>query len=240
MALTEYRQKRDFAKTKEPKGRKFLRKRKAKELSFVVQKHDASRLHYDFRLEFDGVLKSWSVPKGPSLDPRDKRLAVEVEDHPLDYASFEGVIPAGQYGGGDVIVWDRGTWESESGDIADALKKGHLKFSLKGEKLGGSWALVRTSLPARKPQWLLIKHKDEFAKAHENYDVVAENPESVKTGRLLPRDEGKERVNPRAGGKKKPRSSRASSNRNSRNTQAPPLKARSGFTKSNSTAIGRS
>lgn len=259
MALTEYWKKRDFKKTKEPSGRKTKRRSKAKELSFVIQKHDASHLHYDFRLEFDGVLKSWSVPKGPSLDPHDKRLAVEVEDHPLDYASFEGVIPAGEYGGGDVIVWDRGTWESEGGDIGEQLRKGNLKFSLDGEKLKGSWALVRTSRPAKKPQWLLIKHTDEFSRAHEEYDVIAEHPESVKTGNLLPRDEGEDRAdrnarlatydhmtptpangkqpskskrstkrkpvtakrastkaNPRAGGKKKPKSSRVSSSRSSR------------------------
>lgn len=241
MALTEYWRKRDFEKTKEPSGRQRVTKRKAKELSFVIQKHDASHLHYDFRLEFDGVLKSWSVPKGPSLDPADKRLAVQVEDHPLDYASFEGVIPAGQYGGGDVIVWDRGSWQSEDGDIAEQLRKGHLKFSLKGEKLNGSWALVRLGRPSKKPQWLLIKHRDEFAREHSDYDIVAEHPESVKTGRLLPRDEGEERsdrdkrlsqykkmtrtktharkmANPRAGGKKKPKNSRASSARSSRSS----------------------
>jgi bifunctional non-homologous end joining protein LigD len=237
MALTEYWKKRDFNKTKEPSGKKAKAKRKAKELSFVIQKHDASHLHYDFRLEFDGVLKSWAVPKGPSLDPHDKRLAMEVEDHPLDYASFEGVIPAGEYGGGDVIVWDRGTWECENGDIATALKKGNLKFSLKGEKLGGSWALVRTGRPSRKPQWLLIKHTDEFSKAVEEYDVVAEHPESVTTGNLLPRDEGEEKTakqkrlasydkmtakkkaasKKKTAVKKKPKNSRASSSRSSRN-----------------------
>jgi bifunctional non-homologous end joining protein LigD len=194
MALNDYWRKRDFKKTKEPSGKaasrgKSARARKAKALSFVIQKHDASHLHYDFRLEFDGVLKSWSIPKGPSLDPADKRLAVEVEDHPLDYASFEGVIPAGEYGGGDVIVWDRGTWESEK-DIKDSLKVGRLEFELKGEKLEGSWVLIRTGRPSKKPQWLLIKRHDEFAKVHEEYDVIAEHPESVKTGNLLPRDQG--------------------------------------------------
>jgi bifunctional non-homologous end joining protein LigD len=178
MALNDYWRKRDFKKTKEPSGKaasrgKSARARKAKALSFVIQKHDASHLHYDFRLEFDGVLKSWSIPKGPSLDPADKRLAVEVEDHPLDYASFEGVIPAGEYGGGDVIVWDRGTWESEK-DIKDSLKVGRLEFELKGEKLEGSWVLIRTGRPSKKPQWLLIKRHDEFAKVHEEYDVIAE------------------------------------------------------------------
>ena len=205
MALKEYWRKRDFKKTKEPSGKKAkARKKVAKTakkvaakskskskltaLSFVIQKHDASHLHYDFRLEFAGVLKSWSVPKGPSLDPAEKRLAVEVEDHPLDYASFEGVIPAGEYGGGDVIVWDRGTWKSEK-NIASSLKTGRLEFSLKGEKLAGNWILIRTGRPSKKPQWLLIKRHDDFAKSHDEYDVVAEHPESVKTGHLLPRDE---------------------------------------------------
>ena len=278
MALTEYWKKRDFSKTKEPSGKKTARKAKAKELSFVIQKHDASHLHYDFRLEFDGVLKSWSVPKGPSLDPHDKRLAVEVEDHPLDYATFEGVIPAGEYGGGDVIVWDRGTWECENGDIAAALKKGNLKFSLKGTKLAGSWALVRTSRPSKKPQWLLIKHTDAFSKSHDEFDVVAEHPESVKTGDLLPRDKGEEREarntrlatydhmteTPMPKGKKaktpakkktlskkapvkkaktvkkKPKSSRASSSRSSQSSLKKRPQARSGSTKSNSTATARS
>jgi bifunctional non-homologous end joining protein LigD len=263
MALTEYWRKRDFTKTKEPSGReharKGLSKKKTKELSFVVQKHDASHLHYDFRLEFEGVLKSWSVPKGPSLDPHDKRLAIEVEDHPLGYASFEGVIPAGEYGGGDVIVWDRGTWSSD-GDIGEQLRKGNLKFTLKGEKLEGSWALVRTHRPSKKPQWLLIKHTDEYSRSHEEYDVVAEHPESVKTGRLLPRDEGEDKqekaerlshytemtpVKAKARKsartvKKKPKSSRASSSRSSQSSSKHRRKARSGSTKLNSTATARS
>src|ERR1700760_677056 len=136
MALKEYRRKRNFRNTPEPSGGGS----RQKSLIFVVQLHHASHRHYDFRLEFDGVLKSWSVPKGPSFDPADKRLAVEVEDHPLDYATFEGVIPAGQYGGGDVIVWDRGTWSSEK-DLAESFKKGRLEFTLKGEKLEGAWVL---------------------------------------------------------------------------------------------------
>lgn len=194
MALQDYWRKRDFKKTTEPSGHRrrvaksaTTRRSKTKALSFVIQKHDASHLHYDFRLEYDGLLKSWSVPKGPSFDPTDKRLAVEVEDHPLDYASFEGVIPAGEYGGGDVIVWDRGTWICE-GDIAEGFRKGRLEFTLKGKKLGGAWILVRTGRPSKKPQWLLIKRHDEFARSHDEYDVVAEHPESVKTGELLPRD----------------------------------------------------
>src|SRR5881398_1244571 len=136
--IDTYNRKRDFSKTKEPKGRKL----KGKGDSFVVQKHDASRLHWDFRLELDGVLKSWAVPKGPSLDPDEKRLAVHTEDHPLDYGGFEGTIPKGQYGGGTVLLWDRGTWEPE-GDPHKAYAKGHLNFRLEGEKLHGAWHLVR-------------------------------------------------------------------------------------------------
>jgi bifunctional non-homologous end joining protein LigD len=139
MPLKEYRKKRDFSKTPEPAGKESPRVRK-RGLSFVIQKHAASRLHYDFRLEWDGTLKSWSVPRGPSFDPAEKRLAVEVEDHPVEYGGFEGTIPKGQYGGGSVLLWDRGTWEPvEPPDFA----KGRLKFNLFGEKLNGRWALVR-------------------------------------------------------------------------------------------------
>src|SRR6516225_9697564 len=146
MGLREYRQKRDFAKTPEPAGAagKAARRGKAPaRLGYVIQKHAARRLHYDFRLELDGVLKSWAVPKGPSLDPQAKRLAVHVEDHPLDYADFEGVIPEGQYGGGTVLVWDTGTWTPLDDGPADALRRGSLKFELHGKKLSGRWALVR-------------------------------------------------------------------------------------------------
>ena len=139
MALERYRKKRDFSKTPEPRGK---RRKRGSKLSFVIQKHDASRLHYDFRLELDGVLKSWAVPKGPSLDPTQRRLAVQVEDHPIEYADFEGIIPHGEYGGGTVLVWDRGTWTPEE-DPERGLASGALKFSLDGEKLSGSWALVR-------------------------------------------------------------------------------------------------
>src|SRR5713101_2451062 len=142
MGLREYRRKRDFKKTPEPSGKAAARRHKG-ELLFVIQKHAASRLHYDFRLELDRVLKSWAVPKGPSLDPADKRLAMHVEDHPLDYGSFEGIIPKGEYGGGTVLLWDRGSWEPV-GDPHQGYAKGHLKFELDGEKLKGGWTLVKT------------------------------------------------------------------------------------------------
>ncbi len=141
MALEEYRRKRDFKKTPEPAPK--VARKKTRELFFCVQKHLASHLHYDFRLEHDGVLLSWAVPKGPSLDPKTKRLAMKVEDHPLEYGEFEGVIPEG-YGAGIVMLWDRGTWTPEVDDIDAALKKGDLKFTLNGYKLKGSWVLVRT------------------------------------------------------------------------------------------------
>ncbi len=139
MPLQEYRRKRDFKKTPEPRGK---RGPAHKQLAFLIQKHDASHLHYDFRLELDGVLKSWAVPKGPDLDPAQKRLAMQVEDHPLEYGNFEGTIPKGQYGGGTVMLWDRGTWEP-IGDAREGLHEGHLKFILHGEKLRGRWMLVR-------------------------------------------------------------------------------------------------
>lgn len=181
--LGEYNRKRDFNITAEPQGEKKKSKKGAHALTFVIQKHAARRLHYDFRLEMDGTLKSWAVPKGPSLDPKDKRLAVHVEDHPLSYASFEGSIPQGQYGGGDVIVWDRGIWLPHDDPVA-AHKAGKLKFTLIGEKLKGDWTLVKTHLQASgdKEQWLLIKERDTSARAIEDYDVVAELPKSVISG----------------------------------------------------------
>jgi len=174
MGLRQYKEKRDFRRTSEPAGR--VHPREA--FSFVVQKHHARRLHYDFRLEFGGVLKSWAVPKGPSLDPREKRLAAHVEDHPLEYAGFEGVIPEGQYGAGKVIVWDRGTWVPV-GDPAEGYRAGRLKFRLEGSKLRGGWMLVR--MRARDPgegdkNWLLIKERDEHA---ATTDITRERPESV-------------------------------------------------------------
>ena len=177
--LAKYRSMRDFSRTAEPSGAG-ARKRAGR--SFVIQQHAARRMHYDFRLELDGVLLSWSVPKGPSLSPADRRLAVRTEDHPLDYADFEGIIPQGQYGGGTVCVWDRGTWEPE-GDPREAMRKGRLTFVLEGEKLHGRWHLVKTKGDAKHENWLLFKSRDEAA--NENADIVAERPESVATGRTL-------------------------------------------------------
>ena len=178
--LSTYRQKRDFEKTPEPSGKTAVAP--SKQRRFVIQKHDATRLHYDLRLEFDGVFKSWAVTKGPSLDPHDKRLAVEVEDHPLDYGDFEGTIPEGQYGGGTVMLWDRGTWESD--DPERGFKKGDLKFTLHGDKLHGSWVLVRMRNRGgeKRTNWLLIKHRDEYAS--EDEDITAED-KSVASGRAM-------------------------------------------------------
>src|SRR5829696_50056 len=164
MALEDYRKKRNFAKTPEPSGDTRLKKKKRNdELFFCVQKHLASHLHYDFRLEWNGVLLSWAVPKGPSIDPKDKRLAMHVEDHPIDYGMFEGVIPEG-YGAGIVMLWDYGTWEPESEDVDAALRKGDLKFRLNGYKLKGSWVIVKTHGYGGAPNsWLLIKHRDDWA-----------------------------------------------------------------------------
>ena len=174
--LAEYNRKRRFEVTPEPAG-KPTRARK-KNLEFVVQKHRASRLHYDFRLEHDGVMLSWAVPKGPSLDPANKRFAMQTEDHPIEYNQFEGVIPEGEYGGGTVMIWDRGTWEPEVDDVDAALAKGDLKFTLHGTKLKGSWVLVRM----RGRQWLLIKHRD---KAASNLDIAAAKPRSAVSRRTL-------------------------------------------------------
>jgi bifunctional non-homologous end joining protein LigD len=183
--LDDYNRMRDFSATSEPAAKRSVKKTaKDHALQFCIQKHDASRLHYDFRLELDGALKSWAVPKGPSLDPRVKRLAVHVEDHPLDYATFEGRIPEGHYGAGDVIVWDRGVWIPQ-GDPAQAYAKGKLKFELQGEKLGGLWNLVRTHMPGKQEQWFLIKHQDGAAKPESDYDVVSAEPDSVLSERTL-------------------------------------------------------
>jgi bifunctional non-homologous end joining protein LigD len=193
--LTEYRRKRDFTRTREPSGEKVLSPTRPGRLRFVIQKHAATRLHFDLRLELDGVMKSWAVPKGPSLDPSVKRLAMEVEDHPIDYNSFEGTIPQGEYGGGTVMLWDRGTYssdaaaspEEEEESIREGLKRGDLKVTFQGDRLHGSFALIRMKFArdrssSAKPQWLLIKHRDEFATEE---DVVADNMTSVESGRTM-------------------------------------------------------
>ena len=181
-ALRQYHQKRDFTRTKEPRGQLA---RKTGDL-FVVQKHAARRLHYDLRLELDGVLKSWAVTKGPSLSPADKRLAVRVEDHPLDYAEFEGRIPEGEYGAGSVIVWDRGRWSTE-GDPHKQLAKGHLIVDLDGGKLKGRWHLVhmRGRDQRGKENWLLIKAEDAYATDKAGTDLLDAEPRSIKTGRTI-------------------------------------------------------
>ena len=176
MSLKEYRAKRNFSVSPEPQGAAAPKARKAPELFFCVQKHLASHLHYDFRLEHDGVLLSWAVPKGPALDPTMKRLAMKVEDHPIEYGDFEGVIPEG-YGMGIVMLWDQGTWEPLVDDVDMALKKGDLKLQLNGVKLKGSWALIRTGGDGR--SWLLIKHRDEWAGP---LDIATFAPLSVKGG----------------------------------------------------------
>ncbi|MCR8931804.1 MULTISPECIES: DNA ligase D [unclassified Pseudomonas] len=184
--LDDYNRMRDFSATSEPAAVKRSGRKTAKDhaLQFCIQKHDASHLHYDFRLELDGALKSWAVPKGPSLDPKVKRLAVHVEDHPLDYATFEGSIPEGHYGAGDVIVWDRGVWIPLD-DPQKAYAKGRLKFELQGEKLGGIWNLVRTHMPGKKEQWFLIKHQDNAARPQDDYDVLVAEPDSVLSERTI-------------------------------------------------------
>jgi bifunctional non-homologous end joining protein LigD len=181
--LETYREMRDFGKTPEPAGK--VRAKDGGPLLFVVQKHDATRLHYDFRLEWDGVLKSWAVPKGPSLNPKDRRLAVRTEDHPLEYGEFEGVIPEGEYGGGPVVVWDRGAWVPLE-DPAKGLRKGRLAFRLEGVKLKGEWRLVRSGKnDGDKEQWLLIKKTDRLAASPGEPSIVESRPESVLTGRTV-------------------------------------------------------
>lgn len=191
MGLAEYKRKRNFSKTAEPPPRplKAAPKRAASKqqaaLSFVIQKHDASHLHYDLRLELDGVLKSWAVPKGPSLDPSISRLAVEVEDHPLAYATFEGTIPQGEYGGGTVMVWDRGTWEiSEGENPHEGFERGRVSFTLRGSKLKGAWILIRTR-PGEKPQWILKKKDDAHARKAAEYDITGKQPKSIASKRTM-------------------------------------------------------
>jgi bifunctional non-homologous end joining protein LigD len=186
-SLSEYRRKRDFSRTAEPRGG---RSSPAPKLAFVIQKHAARNLHFDLRLELDGVMKSWAVPKGPSLDPSIKRLAMQVEDHPIEYNAFEGTIPQGEYGGGTVMIWDRGTYRYAGDDpdpvegLRKGFRKGDFKFVLQGKRLKGSWVLVRTRRgDPRRPQWLLIKHRDEFAEPGS--DVVAEQQTSAVTRRTM-------------------------------------------------------
>jgi len=195
--LAEYRGKRDFSRTAEPAGGST---RSAHKPAFIIQKHAARNMHYDLRLEHDGVMKSWAVPKGPSLDPAVKRLAMEVEDHPIEYNKFEGTIPQGEYGGGTVMLWDRGTYSygGTNPDPVEGLQRGYekgdFKFVLNGKRLKGSWALVRMrgGRPG-KPQWLLIKHNDEYAVPGS--DVAAQHQTSVATGRTMDEiAEGKSRV----------------------------------------------
>lgn len=190
--LKEYKDKRDFDETPEPVG----------ELGegvespvFVIQKHDSRNLHYDLRLESEGVMKSWAVPKGPSMDPKVRRLAVPTEDHPMSYNDFEGVIPEGNYGAGTVVVWDRGTFQNAKGEgvsFADNLEEGHATIMLSGEKLWGKFALIRTKRGGKRLQWLFFKMKDEYAEPGS--DVLSEKPNSVKTGRSL--DEVAEQEDP--------------------------------------------
>ncbi len=187
-ALAKYRAMRDFTKTAEPSGAKPVAPTKA--LRFVIQKHEATRLHYDFRLELNGTFRSWAVTRGPSLDPAEKRLAVEVEDHPLDYGDFEGTIPQGEYGGGTVMLWDRGLWAPQ-GDPEKMLKKGDLKFVLAGEKLEGSWVLVRMRErpgskwgKSRHTNWLLIKHQDPYARPGDGENILKKD-RSVASGRAM-------------------------------------------------------
>jgi bifunctional non-homologous end joining protein LigD len=184
MSLKKYAEKRNFSISPEPAGGQRPAKSQGAPLLYVIQKHRASQLHYDFRLELDGVLLSWAIPKGPSLDPSVKRLAMQVEDHPVEYGHFEGVIPEGEYGGGTVMVWDIGEWSPESPDANAALTKGDLKFELHGKKLHGSWALIRTRGYGSRADksWLLIKHRDRYASTE---DITADEPRSVLSRGLL-------------------------------------------------------
>ncbi len=181
--LKEYKQKRDFNATPEPSGKIG---KSSTEPIYVIQKHQASNLHYDLRLESNGILKSWAVPKGPSMDPKVKRLAVPTEDHPMAYADFEGVIPEGHYGAGTVIVWDSGTFQNTKGEeasFAENLEEGHATINIKGSKLLGDFALIRTKRGGDRPQWLFFKMKDDYAKPGS--DITSEKPDSSKTGRSL-------------------------------------------------------
>ncbi len=188
--LADYKRKRDFAKTAEPEGAGApqVKRKSTRVLHFVIQKHAATSLHFDFRLELDGVMKSWAVPKGPSYDPGVRRLAMEVEDHPIEYNTFEGTIPEGEYGGGTVMIWDRGRYTAEDGGGVKSLREGYergdLKIVLRGKRLVGGWVLVRMRKDeSRRAQWLLIKHRDDTADA--KYDVVADETTSAVSGRTM-------------------------------------------------------
>lgn len=187
MALENYKNKRNFSKTPEPTGTKG--EKVDNEPIFVVQKHNATRLHYDFRLEVDGVLKSWAIPKGPSMDPYEKRLAVMVEDHPLGYSTFEGIIPEGEYGAGEVIVWDKGTYKNiqekkeNKISMSEAIKKGHIEIELKGKKLKGEFVLIKTAFRGKGDNWLLIKMNDKYA--DPTLDLVSTQPQSVISGKTI-------------------------------------------------------
>ena len=190
MSLKEYERKRDFSKTREPSGKAKKRTAKRRHPRFSIQKHSATSLHYDLRLEVDGVLASWAVPKGPSLDPADKRLAIRTEDHPLEYLEWEGVIPKGEYGAGPMIVWDRGVFQNisetrrgEKMDLSKAIDVGDVKIFMLGEKIKGAYALVRTSKPGDREQWLLIKKRDEGADARRR--PTSTQPESVLSGKTI-------------------------------------------------------
>jgi bifunctional non-homologous end joining protein LigD len=188
--LARYQFMRDFNVTDEPSGKSKDRGRHKGKLPFVIQKHAASHLHYDFRLGWDGVLKSWACVKGPSYYPGDRRLAVQVEDHPLEYGGFEGTIPKGQYGGGTVMLWDRGTWapQADYADVTAALLSGSLKFTMYGKKIKGNWTLVRMggkTTDSKKPNWLLIKEHDAFERSKNAKPITEEAPNSVSSGRDL-------------------------------------------------------
>lgn len=219
-ALDEYTRKRDFDTTPEPPGKtgkpSAQRGRTNHALQFCVQKHDATRLHYDLRLELDGTLKSWAVPKGPSLDPHVKRIAIHVEDHPLDYAAFEGHIPEGHYGAGDVIVWDRGVWVPD-GEPTEAYRKGRLTFYLNGEKLTGRWHLVRIRQKGKQEPWLLIKSDDSDARPESEYDIVQALPDSVLSDRTL---------RPATSGQRPATRQRQPGTTSDASAQAPPTRAR--------------
>lgn len=243
MSLTEYRRKRQFDKTREPAPGKPLPK--GERPIFVVQLHHASRRHYDFRLQVGDALKSWAVPKGPSYDPKVKRMAVEVEDHPVSYASFEGDIPHGEYGGGHVALFDHGVWSTPY-DPEAQLAKGHLRFELFGEKLKGEWHLVRSGKAARQPTWLLFKEKDAYAgpvEADELLDDVTPPPGAPKKrqkrprrkSQKLPPSDAAKSTGPRrlrsSPARRRPRSATKPSNPNSRNSATPRPAARNGSTK---------